>query len=200
MSEVAPAGARPAWSPDGARIAFLHEGRIVTRLMDGTGEQTLPVSATGVKDFAWSPDGQWLALWVADRIELASVDGSSRDIVAEEASGGAEWAPDDVQVRSAAPKLTVRTRPRLDRRGRATLRATCDRSCVVKLRLRLKLDTGRTVDGRAATASAPAGGAVRLRLSRGKVPPKRRIASARIVGKVRGPDGRERTFTQSVRR
>ena len=88
----------------------------------------------------------------------------------------------------------------MDRRGRTLLRGTCDRSCVVKLRVRVKLDSGRTVNGKFVTALAQPGGAIRLRLTRGKVPVKRRIASARIAGTLRGPDGRTRAFKVSVRR
>ena len=398
VTEVAAAGAAPSWSADGTRLAFVRGSQLVTRLADGSGEQVLPVDATGVRDVAWSPDGDLLALWVGAHIELATTDGELRAAVGESAVGGAAWSPDarslvysrafpgmpdsvlyristisalegqlpfargaagtdlepevspnglelvythrvatgspslevivpggfttgglrntlvpseadwqpcvagvttactsvtplppapappncpastpittvagrqavvqpdcpgalryevvsqpahgsvavagsirtlvyrpaatftgedsftyratDVRgnasavsrvvitvvpkpLKPAAPKLAVRGAPRLDRRGRVALRGTCDRACVVKLRVRIKLNTGRVVDGRSITASAPAGGHVSVRLKRGKVPARRRIVSVRVIGRLRGPDGRARAFTQTVRR
>jgi hypothetical protein len=82
----------------------------------------------------------------------------------------------------AAPKLTVLGKPRLDRRGRVLLRATCTNACDVALRVIIRLNTQRVLKGRVVKASAPAGGAVRIRLQRAKLPRHRRIVAARIAG------------------
>jgi Tol biopolymer transport system component len=403
VREVAPSGTAPSWSADGTRVAFVRDGRLLTRLTDGSAERALPIDGTGVRDVAWSPDGKLLALWVGDHIDLASADGAKRERVGEQAVGGAAWAPDadefvysrnapavDATVlygisavsdgegllwsargplgtdlepeyapsgselvytdrntgtapnpslavltpggstyggipntvnpsepdwqpctagvtlsctsitppyvkplpscpasysittvagrrtavlpgctanlflryevvsppahgtatsasfhgiayeasatfsgedsftyravdlagdasavarvvvtvtpkpprppKPAAPSFAVQGTPRLDRRGRTLLRGTCDRACTVKLRLRLKLHTGRTVDGRAVTASAVAGGRIAIRLTRAKLPARRRVVAARVIGTLTGTDGRTRSFSATVRR
>lgn len=98
----------------------------------------------------------------------------------------------------AAPKLSVIGQPRLDRDGRVRLRATCDRACSVSLRVIIRLNTQRVLRGRVVKASAQAGGTVRLRLRRAKLPRHRRIAAARIAGTLKGPDGLQRNFTLSL--
>ena len=86
-------GTSPSWSPDGSRIAFLRGGALLTRAPDGSGEQTLPIDATGVRDVAWSPDGAWFALWLGDRLDIVGVDGSEREPFDGRARRLA-WAPD----------------------------------------------------------------------------------------------------------
>jgi len=52
---------RPAWSPDGERIAYMR-GNGDLRVMDADGGHDASVSASwNLVDFAWSPDGRWLA-------------------------------------------------------------------------------------------------------------------------------------------
>ncbi|MDA0181450.1 hypothetical protein OJ997_14190 [Solirubrobacter phytolaccae] len=95
--------------------------------------------------------------------------------------------------RPAAPKLTLAAGTlKLDRRGRVTVRGTCDRACTVSLRVRVKLGSGRVISGRLVRAQAAAGGAVTLRLKRGTLPPRRTVAWARVSGKAVGADGRTR--------
>ncbi len=101
---------------------------------------------------------------------------------------------------TGAPKLTAQGTPRLDRRGRVLLRATCDVACTATLRVSAKLHTGRVVLGRAVTGSAAAGGTLSLRLTRGKVPARRRVISARIIGTVKGADGLQERFSLTLRR
>ena len=72
----------------------MRDGQLLTRRIDGSDEQVLPIDGTGVRDVAWSPDGELLALWVGDRIDLVTADGAERETVGEEAAGGAAWAPD----------------------------------------------------------------------------------------------------------
>ncbi|WP_370881783.1 TolB family protein [Catenuloplanes nepalensis] len=51
--------ARPRWSPDGKRIAYLLKNRLWVMNADGTGRRDLGAHASGGAD--WSPDGKWLA-------------------------------------------------------------------------------------------------------------------------------------------
>jgi hypothetical protein len=94
----------------------------------------------------------------------------------------------------AAPKLTVLGKPKLDKRGRVLLRATCNNACDVALRVSIRLNTGRVLEGRVVKASAAAGGIVRLPLRRAKLPRHRRIAAARIAGTLTG-NGKHRSFS-----
>jgi hypothetical protein len=66
------------------------------------------------------------------------------------------------------------------------------------LRVIVRLNTQRVLRGRLVKASAPAGGTLRLRLARAKLPRHRRIAAARIAGTLEGPDGLRRSFTLSL--
>jgi dipeptidyl aminopeptidase/acylaminoacyl peptidase len=51
--------ARPRWSPDGKRIAYLKTGQLWVMLANGTGQRRLTTrSAAGP---SWSPDGKWIA-------------------------------------------------------------------------------------------------------------------------------------------
>ena len=103
-------------------------------------------------------------------------------------------------VKPGAPKLTLAAGVlKLDKRGRVTVRGTCDRECVVRLRVRVKLTSGRIVNGRLVRARASAGGQVKLVLQRGKLPPRRKVAWARVSGAAVGADGRERAVKLTLR-
>lgn len=51
--------ARPRWSPDGRRLAYLKGGRLWTMRADGTAARRL--STRPAAGPSWSPDGKWLA-------------------------------------------------------------------------------------------------------------------------------------------
>ena len=48
------------FSPDGKRISFLRNGKLLTMKTDGTDVKTI-VDETRVIDYDWSPDGKWIA-------------------------------------------------------------------------------------------------------------------------------------------
>lgn len=51
--------ARPRWSPDGSRLAYLRAGHLWTMKADGSGKRRLTTRpAAGA---SWSPDGRWVA-------------------------------------------------------------------------------------------------------------------------------------------
>lgn len=103
-------------------------------------------------------------------------------------------------VKAAAPRLTLTGRKlKLDKRGRVTVRGTCDRACIVSLRVRVKLTSGRVISGRRVRAQASAGGAVKLKLRRGALPPRRKVAWVRVSGRAVGADGRSRAVLIKLR-
>jgi len=88
----------PAWSPDGATLAYVSErsGRWALHVVgaDGTGERQLTHDAADFGEPAWHPAGDRIAVTrnVENAIGLAIVDGAS-GAVEEIAPGGAWGAP-----------------------------------------------------------------------------------------------------------
>jgi Bacterial Ig domain/WD40-like Beta Propeller Repeat len=82
-----------------------------------------------------------------------------------------------------APFLNARAVPRLDRRGRTTLRAGCDRDCRVSLHLTAR--AGKTFNSKTLKRSLTAGRVVALKFSL-RHRPRRRVRIAWIVGTVSG--------------
>jgi polyisoprenoid-binding protein YceI/WD40 repeat protein len=70
----------PAWSPDGARIAFNRDGDIYLVRPDGTGLRQLTSGPARDGSPAWSRDGRWLAFERADE-RGTTFSGPSRIIV-----------------------------------------------------------------------------------------------------------------------
>jgi hypothetical protein len=89
-----------------------------------------------------------------------------------------------------APFLNARAVPRLDRRGRTTLRASCDRDC--RLSLHLTARAGKTFNSKTLKRTLKAGRVVKLKFKL-RHRPRRRVRVAWIAGTVSGA-GHARRF------
>ncbi len=202
----------PAVSPSGAHIIHTRwtaEGRGTVVEFAGTSESRGGPNGSLLTDADWQPCVAGVTVSCTSvtpapipppKCPAATTASAVAGVASTIASPCANPISVGVRPAPAAPKLIAKTRPRMNRRGDTTLNATCDQACTVKLRLQVKLRGGRVLNGRTVTASAPAGHTVRVRLTRAKLPAKHKLASARIIGEVRGADGLKRAFTQSVRR
>ncbi len=105
-------GWRPAWSPDGQRIAFFSprsgDNEIYTVQVDGTGLERLTVDPADDANPAWSPDGTQIA-FVSNRsaadplkygIYVMAADGSNPTLLTEHASNDdwPAWSPDGAKI------------------------------------------------------------------------------------------------------
>jgi Tol biopolymer transport system component len=73
---------RPAFSPDGATIAFLRNGSIWLMDADGGRQRRLPRAGSGHVDLAWSPDGRYLAYQYQHyELHVVALDGMTRRLV-----------------------------------------------------------------------------------------------------------------------
>jgi dipeptidyl aminopeptidase/acylaminoacyl peptidase len=100
-------------------------------------------------------------------------------------------APAGARAPRPAPYLSALAAPRLDARGRGTLRVSCDQDCTITLRLVVRLRTHHTITGRALTRTLPAGRALAFQL---RAPPRRRVYSAWVTGTAANPAGAKRSF------
>ena len=67
------AGSDPAWSPDGSKLAFVHDGTVYVASADGSG-----ATAVGPgEDPAWSPDGGSLAVVRSGQLVVLGLAGGS---------------------------------------------------------------------------------------------------------------------------
>jgi len=99
-ADVLAAGAFPAWSPDGTRIAFGSRGDPELWLMnaDGTGQQRIGIG------FAprWSPDGSRIA-FNGDPIDLGTLvvvnaDGTGAALLSATGGQSASWSPNGSRI------------------------------------------------------------------------------------------------------
>jgi len=83
---------RPAWSPDGKRIAFTKGSAVAVVNADGSGAHTVAGTSTRADsaDPAWSPDGRRLAFVRDDGVYVVAATGGKPRRVAE---GDYPWSP-----------------------------------------------------------------------------------------------------------
>lgn len=103
-------GYQPAWSPNGARIAFIpltttcagspSQSAVCVMNADGSGVAGLPVSTTVVQaGLSWSPDGTRIAFVGTGGLYAVNVDGSgSTPLTSGVTAGFPAWSPDGSKI------------------------------------------------------------------------------------------------------
>jgi Tol biopolymer transport system component len=91
-----------AWFPDGERIAYSHEDRLIVRSVDGRTEQVYPSPKKGrlMRTPAVSPDGRNIIfqLYRDGAWMLNLADGSMRRILSDPTAEEFTWSPDGRRV------------------------------------------------------------------------------------------------------
>ncbi len=99
---------RIAWSPSGAKLAFIGTGSSVYLVnADGTGLSKLPNSPASINDLSWSPDGSKFAYSNGGDVCVMNIDGSGQtNLTQGRPSNGGEstrsvlprWSPDGTRL------------------------------------------------------------------------------------------------------
>ena len=90
---ILPVGYAPAWSPDGARIAYVSKGDLFTADADGTHAARI---ARHADQPAWSPNGRRIAFVRAGAVHTIRVDGEDDRTLATGAHPA--WSPDGRRI------------------------------------------------------------------------------------------------------
>ena len=105
---------RPAWSPDGSKIAYLRGlyGDLYTMAPDGSARTlVLPANGSPLDSVTWSPDGTKMALeafhdsdvnGTGDEVWVINADGTGKTVVAYDGHYGSRvaWSPDGTKLAS----------------------------------------------------------------------------------------------------
>jgi len=97
-----PGVAAPAWSPDGATIAFGNATQVSTIRPDGSHQRTFTNVGDLVGDVSWSPDGHSILFDAGDRIYTIGADGRNlRQLVSgppNSGPGAPSWSPNGRRI------------------------------------------------------------------------------------------------------
>jgi TolB protein len=136
---AATAAGAPAWSPDGARLAFAlrsgpdrgHDSDIWVMRPDGSDQRRLTATADMAESGpVWSPDGRRLAFWSGapgrhGRIEVMRADGSRRRAVTTgDRDATPAWSPDGMRMAFTRETAAGRQIHVVDADGGVPLRLT----------------------------------------------------------------------------
>jgi TolB protein len=108
----------PAWSPDGARLAFARGNGVFVVRRDGSGKRHIARRADPTVP-AWSPDGRRIAFAVPGELRIVRADGTGERLLARGASSDTQavWSPDGRSIAYSATGVFVVSsaggRPRL---------------------------------------------------------------------------------------
>jgi WD40-like Beta Propeller Repeat len=87
-------GADEIISPDGTRMAYVSQGRLLTRRLDQPNATELAGTPGAYAPF-FSPDGQWVAFFTAGKLQKISVEGGSAITLCNAPTGrGGSWGED----------------------------------------------------------------------------------------------------------
>jgi hypothetical protein len=177
-------GVEPDWSPAGREVVYAYGAGVRATAVDGGATRALLVPADAQTMLA-EPD--WQPCVAGVTISCAS---SPPPAPAPAPGGAGPAVPRPVAVPpppKRAPYLSAVAQPRLDRRGRGSLRVRCDVDCTVSLRLVVRLQGGGAINGPSLARKLTAPAVMRLRL---RAPERRRVRSAWVRGSVTGAGGK----------
>ena len=86
-------GHDPSWSPDGRRLAFVYEHRLVTIGRDGRARKRISPQGTQVVTAVWSPKGWTIAYLDGTALETVRADGTHARVLARKPNDVLIWGP-----------------------------------------------------------------------------------------------------------
>ena len=105
MLTTTPGDSSPAWSPDGTKLAFVDNGKLLVINGDGSGRRELPTSTGYVNASpSWSPDGAKIAFSVygdngSDIFALDLASGAQTAVLTAPTNDSwPAWSPDGTDI------------------------------------------------------------------------------------------------------